>query len=152
MYDSNNKIKASFWIGSDKTFIDLLKNDYVLYGSLEKINSGYFDKLLKKRSINNDVDLFKYLAKKSKEKPNIFTSISDMKEIYASKYLISILFFGSDGITLIDGDYNGYIFNTKILKEVSILYKGKRYILTFFGLDYFTDDVLKDELNSIVIN
>lgn len=151
LYDSNNKIKASFWIGIDKSFVDLLKEDALFYGSLEKIESGYFRELLTKRSIKDDVSLFKFLEKKSRYKVNIFTSVSDMREIYAAKYLLSILFSESDDISLIEGDYKGYVFNSKVLKEVSILYNNKRYILTFFGLNYFTDDIILDELNSIMI-
>ena len=38
------------------------------------------------------------------------------------------------------------------IKEVSLLYKGKRYTFTFIGEKYFTDEYVKDLLDTIVID
>ena len=54
-------------------------------------------------------------------------------------------------INEIKGDYVGYILNLNNMKEVSILKNKKRYILTFLGNDYFTDDYVRELLNTIII-
>lgn len=45
-----------------------------------------------------------------------------MKENYTIQFMVSVIMPQMDSITLINGDYQGYIFNLKNnMKEVSIL-------------------------------
>ena len=74
-----------------------------------------------------------------------------MKERYALQGIVLTTIPIINGISLIDGDYTGYILNANKLREVVILKNNKRYIYTFYNLDYFTDDVIKELLNTIEI-
>ena len=38
------------------------------------------------------------------------------------------------------------------MKEVNILEGGKRYVFSFIGLDYFTDDIIREFINTLVID
>ena len=57
-------------------------------------------------------------------------------------------------ITLINGDYNGYIFkieNNAGVKDISIIKNDKRYTITFFNTKYFTNDYINELLNTLII-
>ena len=57
-----------------------------------------------------------------------------------------------ESITEIKGDYKGYILNLGNAKEVSIIDGKKKYIFTFFNKDYFTDQYIKELLETIIID
>ncbi len=151
--DENKKTKSSFWMGKTDTYVNLLKSDKSLFGTEDKkITNTDLTYILEKNKINNDIELFKYLEKQKYVKNNIFTSIKEMKENYTMQFMISIIMPQMDSITLINGDYQGYIFNLKNnMKEVSILKNGKRYVFMFLNTTYFTDKKINDLLNTIVI-
>ena len=76
----------------------------------------------------------------------------EMKENYTIQFMVSVIMPQMDSITLINGDYQGYIFNLKNnMKEVSILKNGKRYVFMFLNTTYFTVEKINDLLNTIVI-
>lgn len=154
LYNENRETRASFWIGITDSYVDLLKQDITLFNTEDKrITSKNLSDFFEKNNIKNDVELFKYLEKNKNVKSNIFTSVKQMKENYTVQLLTSIIMPQIDGITLIDGDYTGYILNlTNDSKEVSILKGNKKYYFSFFKLDYFTDDYIKEILNTIVID
>lgn len=75
-----------------------------------------------------------------------------MKENYTINFMISIIIPEIDNITLINGDYNGYIFNMKNkTKEVNIIENDKRYVFTFINTDYFTDEYINQLIETITI-
>ncbi len=77
-----------------------------------------------------------------------------MKENYAIYFMTSVVMPSIDSITLIDGDYGGYIFNMSNfnVKEVSIIKNDKRYTFVFINTEYFKDEYIKELLNTIVID
>ena len=135
------------------TYVNLLKLDKSLFGTEDKrITNTDLANILEKNKINNDIELFKYLEKQKDVKNNIFTSAKEMKENYTIQFMVSVIMPQMDSITLINGDYQGYIFNLKNnMKEVSILKNGKRYVFMFLNTTYFTDEKINDLLNTIVI-
>lgn len=152
LYDENGVVKASMWLGVTETYVDLFKQENVVFGIDDgKIQDVSKVKLLEKRKIKNDIDLFKYLEQ-DKGKSTIFTSVSNMKDYYTLQSFMAIVLPNMNNITLINGDYDGYILNLKgDYKEVNILKNGKRYVLTFIGLEYFNDNYINELINSIVI-
>jgi hypothetical protein len=154
LYDENNQVKASFWMSKTNSYLDLFKTDVTLFGTEDKrITNTDFSDFLEKNNINDDIELFQYLEKNKDVKNNIFTSVKQMKENYTIQFMASIVMPQIEGITLIDGDYKGYILNlTEDAKEVSILKNNERYVFVFLKLDYFTDEVIESLLNTIVIN
>lgn len=148
--DSKNKI--AFWMSETDTYVELLKTDKTLFGTGDnRITNGNLTDVLKKNNITNDIELFQFLEKQKSVKNNIFTSIKQMKENYALQFMVSVCLPTIENITLIDGDYQGYIFNMKNMKEVSILKNNKRYVFMFMDTTYFTDEKIKDLLSTLVI-
>jgi len=153
LYNPDNSVKASFWMGIEQTYIENLKSESSLFAdvTLIPINTNLTE-FLGKNNINNDIELFEYLKKQENVKYNIFTSTKKIKENYAIQVLSSIMLPAGENVTLINGDYIGFIFNMgNYFREVSILKNNKRYIFTFVSADYFTDEYIGEILNTIVI-
>ena len=150
----NRETKSSFWMGETDTYVALLKADKTLFGTdNKKVTNTDITSILEENKINNDIELFKYLSHQKEVKNNIFTSTKKMKENYNFQYIVSIIMPQMDSITLINGDYQGYIFNLKNnMKEASILKNGKRYVFMFLDTTYFTDEKINDLLNTVVID
>lgn len=107
--------------------------------------------ILKKHNINNDIDLIKYLSNRKILKPNIFTSVKQMKDDYFFNYLIMLEFPKVYQIKLIEGIYNGYILDCGDgVFEVNVIKDNKTYYFVFMGKDY-TFNYIEDFLNTLVI-
>ena len=78
-----------------------------------------------------------------------------MKEFYDIHSLVRGTYIRVEGITLINGDYEGYCvnhnFDTAYIVECNILKDDKRYTLTFNNSKHFTNEMIKDLLNTLVI-
>ncbi len=152
--DENNNTSRAFWMGTTDTYVYLLETDKTLFGAEDRrITNTNLTKILKKNNINNDIELFNYLSSQKNIKNNIFTSVKKMKENYTIWFMISVIMPTMNNITLINGDYEGYIFNVKdSIKEVSILKNNKRYTFVFIDNTTLTDEYLTDILSTIVID
>lgn len=151
--DDNNNTTKAFWMGSTDTYVNLLKADKTLFGTEDKkITNSNLTDILEKNNINNDVELFNYISEQKYVKNNIFTSVKKMKENYAIQFMASVIMPTMDSITLIKGDYDGYMFNLKDnMKEVTILKNDKRYVFIFMSKTTLTNEYLTDILSTIVI-
>lgn len=151
--DENNNIISAFWMGSTDTYVYQLKTDKTLFGTdVKRVTNVTFTNILEKNNINTDIELFDYYSKQKYIKNNIFTSVKKIKENYAKYFMISVMMPTMENITLINGDYNGYIFNiTNNMKEVSILKNDKKYVFVFLNATTLTEEYLTDILSTIVI-
>ena len=140
-------------IRNDYTWIDYLKEDEVTFynANPKKTTSKERIDFLKKEKITNDIELFKFLNKEEKRKNNVFTPIKDIKGRYSVMLMASVFMPDVQSMTEIKGDYIGYTYNMKRAKEVDILKNNKRYIITFYDRDYFTDEYVEELLKTIVI-
>lgn len=153
LYNENNEVIATFSIRIMDTYIDRIKaKDEDSKVDDELFNNEDRTTFFKNHNIEDDIDLFKFLKTKKDIKSNVFTSVKKMKENYAYIYFATMGLPTARSITLIDGDYKGYIFNLSDARECNILYKDKRYEFTFSKLNYFTDDYINEILNTVVIN
>ena len=160
LYDSNNKLIASFWIGVADSYVSILSSDLSFYYSSDvRMSNINMSKFLDKNNITTDIDLFNYLVKNRNVKNNIFTSFKKMQENYTLKFMSYAILPSVDSITLIDGDYKGYMFNLSSsnfynLREARIIHNNKNYIFTFLNSseEYFKDDDINRILNSIVFS
>lgn len=152
--DENNHTTKAFWMGTSDTYVYLLKADKTLYGTDDnRITNANLTSILEKNNIHNDIKLFNYLSSQEYVRNNIFTSVKNMKENYAIQFMTSVMMPTMNGITLINGDYEGYIFNLKDnMKEVSILKDDKRYVFSFINDVPITDEYLTDILSTITID
>lgn len=147
----NNLTKAVFKWGVSNSYVDMLKSDNSILTDDNRINNKNVIKLLEKNNITNDIELFKFLQNQKKEKNNLFTTVKTMQDRYIIYYLTDVMLPDLKSISLIDGDYQGYILNSTNIKQVSILKNGRLYYFTFMQ-DYFTDSYIESLLNTIVIN
>lgn len=146
-YKSNTSSKVSFIARIDKTYLDMLLTDKNI-----KVKNNELRDFFTKNNITNDIELFEFLSKAKLNCNNIFTSKEEMKNNYIINYIISIALTTGKSISEINGDYIGYAINLQNGKEISILANNKRYIFTFIGNDYFTNDYIQEILNSIEVN
>lgn len=151
----DNKVIASFWFGATAdSLIDILSNDFELYGwTPEHLNVSKKERInfFEKYNIENDVDLIKFLSTYEYKENNLLTSTNKMKENYFVKFITSFLISLGESVTLIDGDYKGYILNMQENREAYIIKNNKKYVFTFLKTDYFTEDYIKELLNTIII-
>ena len=153
--DENGNQKAAFLIGVDSTFLEYLKSGIDVFSDvgikIRKRDLENLDEFLKENGIDNDVELFRYMME-YKDDNNIFTSTKEMRVECIFNYLMSLMLPGNSGMTLIDGNYVGYIFHLNNgAKEVNILYYNKRYVFTFLGEGYFSDEDIYELLDTLVI-
>lgn len=152
LYDENNKLKAGINFFEYVTFTDgLSKEVSVLAGDGSKIKGEDISSFMKSHNFKNDFEFIKYLSSLKEEKASIFTSIKKMEDNYVAYYLAkSLLTDGSYKEIL--GDYTGYLLETdNDTAEVNIVTSDKKYIITFYKLDYFTEDYIKELIASIKI-
>jgi hypothetical protein len=157
LHDSDDKLVSSFLIRiEDYTLIDMFapteETDNKDKYPFNKINR---QDILKNNNIKNDADLIKYLSENKNRKSNIFTSIKEMGEIYASQ-LFTTTIIPKASITLLNGGYIGYAYNITSsdysIKEYRILHNEKEYLIQFaWTNDYFNDEKIDELLNTISI-
>ena len=154
-YDADGKTKATFQIGTDTTYIDYFTSDDIIFfnvsdlGQFKSADRKYF---LLRNDINNDIDFLNYIKDNYYAKSNIFTSERKIKENYALNLFVSIAIPRVDSLTIINGDYNGFIYNiNNSIREVDILRNNKRYTFTFTGEEYITDEYIQDILSTLEI-
>ena len=156
LYDDTNKITAAFMMGQFETQIHNIKNydessyyyefnHFPLY-----ISNLLRDYYLNKNNIKDDVDLIKYIRERKKEDGRFLTPIVKIKENYFFNFVETNL-PSLDNITYIEGDLNGYMYETDTFKQACIIKNNKLYCLTFYKLDYFTEDKIEDILRSLII-
>jgi len=151
-----NNEKTAFLLSKDVSLIEMLKKDYEVFGindNINKIKPKNVEKYLKDNNINNDIDILTYLA--NKKKLNIFNSLNEIVNTLNIYNFGLILLPSVKSVTMIDGDYNGFIFNYNYnynVNEVNIYKDNKRYILTFINNDYFNDDYIIKLISTLEID
>lgn len=156
LYNEDNNIEAAFMMGVFQTRISTI-NDYNEDSYYYEFNHFplYISDILRthfleKNNIKNDVDLVKYIRERKKIESNFFTPIVKLKENYFFNFVETTL-PDLTTITYIEGDYEGLIYESANYKQACIIKEDKLYCLTFYKLDYFTDEKIQDILNSLII-
>lgn len=148
LYDDNHDSKAGIRVGISEPFVNKFNSN----ASRDSYDDFFSDEdniaFLEKYDINSDLKLIEFLKEKKTLKSNIFTSVKQMKENLTISYLLN--YFPSN-ITLINGEYIGYINNSNNAKEACLYKDSNLYYITFLGTDYFTDDYIQDILSTVVI-
>lgn len=156
LYDESNNILAAFMMGQFETQMHNINtldetsnysefNHFPLY--ISTILRKHF---LNKNNIHNDIDLIKHIRKRERLDCKFTTPIVDIKENYFFNF-VETMFPDLKNITYIEGDIEGYMYEGDNYKQVCILENNKLYCLTFYKLDYFTDDIIKDVIRSLII-
>lgn len=120
------------------------------FGQFNAADKKYF---LFKNEIDDDRDFLEYIYKTGYKKSNIFMSDREIKENYAYNLFVDVAIPRVNSITLIKGDYVGYIYNInedKVIRNVCILRNDKVYSFIFLG-EQFNDEYLNDLLSTLEI-
>lgn len=157
----DGQIKEGFYLGKMPQYIDLFtSNDLTFFGEMddesttpmkEKFEKSDRKKFLEKNNIKDDIDYINFVKENYYIKTNIFMSKKKMAEIYAFNLLTSIAIPEVDSITLIDGDYRGYIFNGSKIRSINIIYKEELYVFTTIGEKFQNDSYIEDLFKTLVI-
>lgn len=154
LYDENGKIKSYFWVVKRNTYTWQLQDEIDildLYNNFDK-NSHILKSVIRKNNITTDVELVKYLQEHKDDKTTMFSLISTMKKNYYAHALMIQMFPMLDHISLINGDYNGYVLYTNNgMKEVNIEKGNDKYSFVFSNDDKFTDEYISDLLGTLII-
>ena len=155
---NDNTVESAFWISQSTQYIDVFTSDSMALYSIDddSNNSDFTDAdrkyFLLRNDINNDLDFLEYIRDNYYIKNNLFMSKRSIKENYAVNLFVSVALPSIDNITLITGDYEGYIFNlTNGAREVHILRNNKSYIFSFIGNDITSDEYIQDLLSTLEI-
>lgn len=149
----NTDIKVVF----NKTPIDHL----VTYVKEEVKNMGmYYDltKDLEKNSIDTDFKLYEYLLENSEPKLNLFSSINKFRKFHAIDLALTLIMSSCNKLTLIDGDYEGYISQYNAQKRVVIYHNGYNYSMNIYSgradiyNGQYSDEKLYDLLSTITFD
>lgn len=148
---SNDNLEIAFWAGTDKQYIELFNNGTQVSSSTLK----YFDKLdidriYKRNNIKNDVDLIKWVVENSNKRTNLLTSINHMKDYYFIQGFLKLILPYQDlvNVSIIDGEYEGFVYNRATLKEFHIIKNDKAYIFDFVNSDYFNTQYILELLGT----
>jgi len=151
LYNENGKTEATFTMSTHITYIDYFTSDALLVGDFGQFNSADRKYFLLRNDINDDIDFINYIKDNYFAKSSIFTSNREIKENYALNLFVDAAMPRVDSLTMINGDYKGFIFNLKNIREVNILRNNKRYIFMFTGSKYTTDEYIQDLLSTLEI-
>lgn len=150
--DENGNFLAHFTVSITDPYLSYVGKDAEMFLMDEnEIDIVTSDDFSERKKLKDDIDFFDYLIKHQAEKHTLLTPVKQIKEDHYVQLLSYIMLPSINSITILNGDLDGYILNLPDLKEVSILQNGKRYVFSFIGLDYFTDDRIKEFLSSVAI-
>ncbi len=96
---------------------------------------------LEKNNIKTDYDLYQYLAKNVNNKVSIFSSFQAIKRVYTLYNVLVLIITNVQNVTLIHGDYEGYILETNNNKIAYIDYKNENYIIHIWSDGYSLEDL-----------
>ena len=151
--DSSGNVEAYFTVSITEPYLEYVGKDSNVFAlDEETIDTVTSDDFAERKELENDVDFFDYLIEHQDDKHNLFTPSKMIKEDHYVQLLSYIMLPSVDSITVLEGDLDGYILNMMGMKEVSVLKDGKRYVFSFIGLDYFTDDIIREFINTLVID
>jgi len=146
---------AAVGLAIGPTILDGYKVENYVFGDSRVEKTENMSKVFDKYNITNDIELLKYIEKTKNDKNSIFESVEDMKNFYSIHLLNVIAYSNVKDITLIDGDYEGYIIKYNMggvtMVECNIIKDGKRYGITFNNSTYYTDEKIRELLNTLVI-
>ena len=156
---SNEKDKQYIIFGKMPQYIDLFVRDDItfFYGEDDKnISKDRFTAadrkyFLLRNDINNDIDFLKYIKNNYFKKNNIFMSDREIRENYAFNLFVSVVIPEENSISLIKGDYEGFIFNSDNSREIHIIRDGIVYSFLIRGDELITDEYIIDWIGSLEV-
>ncbi len=157
------KIRNDFSVVNEKEQAYELKNTSIpVYFSINELNSmvifvekessitGFWYNLKKdfdKNNINTNFKLYEYLINNYTFKTSIFKSINTIRRDYALILSLNLAFPNYKKVTVINGDYKGYILETETIKIVRIEHGNYEYMI--ITSNEYQDSELYDAISTI---
>lgn len=156
---SNKKDKQYITLGKMPQYIDLFVRDDItfFYGEDDKnISEDRFTAadrkyFLLRNDINNDIDFLEYIKNNYFKKNTIFMSDREIRENYAFNLFVSVVIPEENSISLIKGDYEGFIFNLGKSREIHIIRDDVVYSFLVSGDELITDEYIIDWIGTLEI-
>lgn len=156
---SNQKEKQDIIISKMSQYIDeFVRDDLIFFYGEEDISISedrfttadrkYF---LLRNDINNDIDFLEYIKNNYFKKNSIFMSEREIRENYAFNLFVSIVIPEVNSISLIKGDYEGFIFNLDSSREIHIIRDDIVYSILLRGDELITDEYIIDWIGTLEI-
>ena len=143
-----NGLRTSYSFGSYPFYTTLFENDEEQYDN--NVGKFKYSEVMKKYDINTVLDIVNFIKDNHNKNNNIFYSKSKLKDDYiVYKFAKNVVPQGVESISKVTGDYNGIVYNIKDVKEVHLFGKNRDYVFTFYNLEHFTDEVIKDFIGSL---
>ena len=145
---NKNGLRTSYSFGSYPFYTTLFTDDKEEYD--HNIGKYQYSEIMKKYDINTILDLVNYIKENGNKNNNILYDGGKLKENYVLyKFAKTVMPERIESLSKVDGDYNGIVFNMKDVKEVHLFGKNRDYVFTFYNLEHFTDEVIKDFIGSL---
>ena len=154
--EENNQI---FYMIKLPQYIDMFSsNDLTFYSNTTtniniKEKFEYADRkyFLLRNDINDDLDFLEYIRNHYFSKNSIFMSNRAILENYAFNLFVSITIPEVESVTIISGDYNGYIFNCNNVRELHIIRDDKNYVFVLKGEQFKNNEYIADLFSTLEI-
>lgn len=147
--------KSALNVGIDYSYTDMFSEE-ITYFSDDHLfvffsnNKNIRKRILEKNNISNDLDLFRYMNDVNNTKVSIFTPIYKIEELASVKLFASVILPSIEEFVVLNGDYQGYVFVSEHVKEISIFKDNKKYFIGLLGNKFKYKD-FEEILNSLVI-
>ena len=133
---------------NDLTFYSNTTTNINIKEKFEYADRKYF---LLRNDINDDLDFLEYIRNHYFSKNSIFMSNRAILENYAFNLFVSITIPEVESVTIISGDYNGYIFNCNNVRELHIIRDDKNYVFVLKGEQFKNNEYIADLFSTLEI-
>lgn len=158
-YTNINKNSTSAFLATKYIqYLDVFSSDNVQIFNVDekddynkKFNSADRKYFLLRNDINDDIDFLYYIKENANKNNHLLSSKREILEKYALDLFVSTTIPKVNNITLITGDYRGYIFNRDTSREIHIIRDNQDYIFTLIGKEFQSDEYIKDIFSTLEI-
>lgn len=155
----SNEDNSSFYYIKLPQYVDMFTSNNLTFFSDESKNDnfkGKFDSadrkyFLLKNDINDDLDFIEYVKEHYYIRNSLLMKKRTIIENYSFNLFVSITMPEVKSITLISGDYKGYILNGNNIRELHILRDNNNYMFVLQGDKYMNNDYITDLFSTLEI-
>lgn len=150
--DLTGDVLSTFQIGEYRSEVDFLSSisSMLTFDTLGPDEEVDIEAIFNERDIDDDIDLFNYIANNYYLENSLFDSVSDMKENYVINSFSKVMLANITNLVLIEGDYRGYIFNADVMRQ-AVIFKNDRVYIFMFNRDKVTDEYIIDLISTLEI-
>lgn len=156
--NDNNNLISAIYSSKNPQYLDIFSsNDVQIFNMEDNVNySKQFNSadrkyFLLRNDINDDIDFLEYIKENGNKNNNLLTNKREILEKYALDLFVSTAIPEVNNITIINGDYRGYIFNRDNSREIHIIRDNQDYVFTMIGKEFQSDEYIIDLFSTLEI-